>query len=52
MPASHREVGPAEFARSRVILAERKILSWTESGDMDLREFYEVVHEANRLLKR
>ena len=35
-----------------MILAERGILSWTESGAMDVTEFYEVVHQSNRLLGR
>ena len=33
-------------------MAERGILTWTESDRMDLREFFGVVVEANRLLKR
>ena len=33
-------------------MAERRFLTWTESDRMDIREFYQVVAEANRLLKR
>ena len=52
IPAGVRRVEADDFARDRVILAQRGILSWTESGDLDLVEFYEVVAEANRLLRR
>ena len=33
-------------------MAERGILTWTESDRMDIREFYQVVIETNRLLKK
>ena len=52
VPASHRAVDPEAFARSRVIMAERGILTWTESDRMDLREFFQVVVVANRTLRK
>ena len=33
-------------------MAERGILTWTESDRMDLREFYKVVVTTNRLPRR
>ena len=33
-------------------MAERGILTWTESDRMDINEFYQVVIEANRLKRR
>ena len=33
-------------------MAERGILTWTESDRMDIREFYQVVIQANRLTRR
>ena len=33
-------------------MAERGILTWTESDRMDLREFFQVVVVANRTLRK